>query len=197
MFPGLTLRGLVASLCLRSPIHDLFSDVMIPFRGRKDACINDDVRNAFKTAVDFADGKLSIVIANAGFSTDIFVNNIKTGNDDAWIAGIQGNLVGTILLGRLATSYWVEKDMEAAFVVTASIEGMHGMFSPDGWRGRGHASMVYPVVKAGQISYIENTQVFLEARAKAKKMPKAAQRFNAVLPGAVWTNIWGTENPVG
>lgn len=51
-----------------------------------------------------------------------------------------------------------------------------------------------PVVKAGQVSYVENTQLMLETRAKTKKMPRANQRFTAVMPGAVWTNIWKMES---
>lgn len=119
---------------------------------------------------------------------------MKSPNDADWIRGVNGNLTyGTLLLGRLCLTYWLQRDIKACFIVTASIEGMHGMFSVDGIRPRGHASMVYPVVKAGQISFVENTQLTLEARAKAKKMGKANQRFNAVLPGAVWTNIWKSE----
>lgn len=95
----------------------------------QDASSTADVKNAFQSAVEFAQGQLSIVVANAGFSTDVFARDIKTGHDEDWINGIQGNLVGTIQLGRLALTHWTSKEMEAAFVVTASIEGMHGMFS--------------------------------------------------------------------
>lgn len=149
------------------------------------------MRSAFKASLDFAgaDG-LSIVVANAGFTSDVFVKDLKTGDDSGWINGVQGNVIGTFLLARLSLSYWLEKDMRAAFVVTSSVAGMHGMYSLEGWRKRGHSSMIYGAVKAAQVAFVENTQLTLETRAKTKKMPRAQQRFTAVLPGAVFTNIW-------
>ncbi|KAI9019131.1 hypothetical protein DFJ74DRAFT_676123 [Hyaloraphidium curvatum] len=159
---------------------------------KMDATVMDDVRNAFQAAVDFADGELSIVIANAGFSSDVYARDLKSGNDEGWMRGIQGNLVGTILLGRLSLTYWLEKERNGVFVVTSSVNGMHGFYHG---AARGHPSVSYPVVKAAQISYVETTQATIDARARNKGMPHGNQRFHAILPGAVFTNIWGASTP--
>ena len=108
----------------------------------QDACVNTDIERAFRTALAFSSNKLSIIIANAGFSTDVYMRDIKAANDTDWINGIQGNLVGTLMLGRLALTEWLKSEKEGVFVTTASVAGMHGMYALEGWRNRANGSMI-------------------------------------------------------
>lgn len=70
---------------------------------RMDAGNHDDVKAAFQATVDKF-GTADIVVANAGFSCQPWIGEVEKGEDDEWMRGVNGNLVGTMLLGRVATT---------------------------------------------------------------------------------------------
>ncbi|KAI9027044.1 hypothetical protein DFJ74DRAFT_704463 [Hyaloraphidium curvatum] len=148
---------------------------------RTDICSVDDNRALFRAAVQ-AFGTCDAVVANAGFSVKPFFEEVEEGSDDEWIRGIQGNLIGTMVLARTALTYWTKEDKTGAIVITSSIAG----FFPS----LGQPCMSYSVTKAAENQFVKNLQVLLEGRAKAKGLERASIRCNSVMPGMVWTNIW-------
>ncbi|KAI9022062.1 hypothetical protein DFJ74DRAFT_110566 [Hyaloraphidium curvatum] len=153
---------------------------------RMDACIESDVHAAFAYALSEFGG-VDIAVANSGFDSEEFLNDILADNeksDDGWKRGLAGNLVSPMLLGRIASSHWLKNDKQGAYVVTSSILGMHGVYPSAGTYG----AITYPVSKAAQIQFIEVLQAIVDD--KAGGPGKAKQTYNAVLPGLVWTAIW-------
>ncbi|KXS10952.1 NAD(P)-binding protein [Gonapodya prolifera JEL478] len=138
----------------------------------------DDCRQLIKATVDRF-GKFDVLVANAGFSGDPFLQEVDSDIDVSWMRGMQGNLIGTMLLSRLALAHWTRNNIRGAIVITSSIAGYFPSI--------GHPCMSYAVSKAAQMA---NLHFVLEKAAKEKGLTESPIRCNAIMPGAVWTGIW-------
>ncbi|KXS14137.1 NAD(P)-binding protein [Gonapodya prolifera JEL478] len=108
-------------------------------------------------------GGLDVVVANAGFSCSPFLAEIEKGScvvgnvtlrgaltldpthfvsDEGFIHGIQGNLVGTMVLCRAALTYWSKASQPGSIVITSSVAGYYP--------SKGHPCLSYAVCKAAQ-----------------------------------------------
>ncbi|KAI9019911.1 hypothetical protein DFJ74DRAFT_674887 [Hyaloraphidium curvatum] len=151
-----------------------------------DICSEPSIRTSFEKTVAIL-GRVDAVVANAGFSSDVWSDAVANADDSGWLRGIQGNLVGTMLLGRLAATHWASDGGAGAFVVNSSIYGLHGYIE---W-GLGMTTfMSYAVSKAGLVQFVKSAQAIAElSHLQSKKKGKSPVRFSAVMPGFVDTNF--------
>ncbi|KAI9026022.1 hypothetical protein DFJ74DRAFT_704529 [Hyaloraphidium curvatum] len=162
---------------------------------RMDLVDRASIRSAFAATVA-AHPDLSVVIANAGWAAEDYAECLAAPwdderADDGWIRGIDGNLTGTMLLCRMAASYWLARKEEGVILVTASVGAIHGMF--DGAKVP-HFSASYLAAKAGQVQYVSNLQAQLDQIRKAKGAGHPRIRISSVLPGAVLTKFVETAD---
>ncbi|KAJ3335097.1 hypothetical protein HDU93_006486, partial [Gonapodya sp. JEL0774] len=148
---------------------------------KTDVTSADDCRALLRATVDQF-GTCDVMILNAGFSGKPFLSEVDSDSDESWLRGMQGNLIGTMLLSRIALTYWNRNDIAGVIVITSSIAG----FFPS----IGHPCMSYAVSKAGQTQFVANLHFVLEKAAKEKGLQRSPIRCNAIMPGAVWTGIW-------
>ncbi|KAI9000100.1 hypothetical protein DFJ74DRAFT_647685 [Hyaloraphidium curvatum] len=152
---------------------------------KMDICDRGSVRAAWDFGVALH-GRVDVVVANAGFAGENYLRDcLLPGDDGPWIRGIEGNLVGTLLLCRLAASAWLEDGMPAACVITSSTSGLHGLF------GASYAApnLSYLVAKSGQVQFAFALQGTLESLARERGQPRSPIRVNVVMPGPVWTRM--------
>lgn len=129
-------------------------------------------------------GTIDIVVANAGFTLDDTYQDVLNERDAGWLSSVQGNLISTMLLGRLAASYWLKNNKAGAFVASASGAAMHGVYPTYG----GHPDVAYPVSKSGIVQFVFNLQGNMDSKGRSQ------MRFSTVLPGITWSNIWEKTN---
>ncbi|KAI9016138.1 hypothetical protein DFJ74DRAFT_770692 [Hyaloraphidium curvatum] len=141
---------------------------------KMDAGKEDEVKAAFAEAAERLGG-LDIVVANAGFSCQAWLRLLDKPDDGEWERGIQGNLVGTMVLGRLASTHWLKEDKAGVFVVTSSLAAITN-----------HPCMSYATTKAAQLMFTTNSQFLMDQRARGK----SKARYNAILPGMTFTPIF-------
>ncbi|KAI9027970.1 hypothetical protein DFJ74DRAFT_704014 [Hyaloraphidium curvatum] len=84
---------------------------------------------AFRFALDKL-GSLDAVVANSGFVSEVnYLRDIAKPdagpNNDRWLAGIEGNLVGNISLATAALRYWLRAGREGVLVITGSVDTVH------------------------------------------------------------------------
>ncbi|KAI9000103.1 hypothetical protein DFJ74DRAFT_775668 [Hyaloraphidium curvatum] len=152
---------------------------------KMDICDRGSVRVAWDFGVALH-GRVDVVVANAGFAGENYLRDcLLPGDDGPWIRGIEGNLVGTLLLCRLAASAWLADGMPAACVITSSMAGIHGLHGA----GLPNNAMSYCIAKSGQIEFALNMQGLAEAQARKRGLARSPIRFNVVMPGPVWTRM--------
>ncbi|KAI9019659.1 hypothetical protein DFJ74DRAFT_707729 [Hyaloraphidium curvatum] len=128
-------------------------------------------------------GSVDIVFANAGFQIP---ENFFTADDKFWLDQVNGNLCGTMALGKAAANHWRETGKPASFVANASFAGLHGLFrdfqAPE-W-------IAYAAAKGGIISFIDFMQGNAEFHAGTLGLSRSPQRFSCLAPSFVWTSIF-------
>ncbi|KAI9016904.1 hypothetical protein DFJ74DRAFT_678732 [Hyaloraphidium curvatum] len=148
---------------------------------------HDSVRAAFKEAVEKSTtGTVDILINNAGWTIDPVTFQLEVDEEtDRWLPSLEGHLVGTILMTRLAMSHWKKKAIEGVCIMTASIVGM----LPDNESGPTfHPDISYSLSKVGMIMATKQLQKQVDY-APAGSWPKRP-RFGCIQPGMTWAAIW-------
>ncbi|KAI9016690.1 hypothetical protein DFJ74DRAFT_770291 [Hyaloraphidium curvatum] len=149
---------------------------------RCDVCDPDSVRGAFDAAAARLGG-LDVVVANAGFVGDPAPGILRGARDDAWMRVVQGNLVGFMLLGRLAATHWLRAKAPGVFVAVSSLGGIHAGNPQERIVMAPSSGFSYAACKSAQITFVETLQATLDAMARGKSPVRCA----VVLPGLVWT----------
>ncbi|KAI9021792.1 hypothetical protein DFJ74DRAFT_102007 [Hyaloraphidium curvatum] len=149
-----------------------------------DVCDPGSVRAAFSASVA-ALGALDAVVANAGFNDAVPTLVVAKAQDDAWMRGVAGNLVGFMLLGRLAATYWHQEKRAGVFVGNTSIGGMHLGNLAERTATAAGGGFSYAPTKAAQVSFVEGLQATMDILARGRSRVRCA----AVCPGLVYTPL--------
>ncbi|KAJ4177417.1 hypothetical protein NW755_013869 [Fusarium falciforme] len=145
----------------------------IAFAG--DITNNEVIPRLVRKAAEFGQGKIHIIINNAGYAWDDPVEKIK---DEQWETIIALHNTAPFKLVRAAAPYFMVKDGEQRSIVNvSSTSGVHG--------NAGQAS--YALAKAGLIG--------LTKTLAQEWGPEYGVRVNAVAFGAIKTRL--TQAPVG
>jgi len=184
--------GCSNSCCLNSKPRPLF----------KDAGIEQDIRDAFQATLD-AFGSVDIVVPIAGFGgTHDTLGDLKSGRFEGFKKGIEGNLLGVMLLCTLAASHWLKSGTAGVCVITSSASALLGL--EFGGHIDGSCAFEFcalesmllrwlpftdPTAKVAQLQWVANILATLDGDPDLKGS-KSPIRFNAIVPGFVWTQIW-------
>ncbi|KXS17311.1 NAD(P)-binding protein [Gonapodya prolifera JEL478] len=149
---------------------------------RADICNPAEVRSLFAYTLE-RHGKCDIVVANAGFmASKSFTEELDEGTDD-WMNVIQGNVIGTLLLAKLAIANWHKHKIPGVVVLSSSLSGVYPNQIP-------HHCVAYPVAKAALCQFVPTIAMTLDRLAKRQGLSTSPIRVTALLPGFVWTAMW-------